>query len=277
MVPRHVGTAQPGCRPGRRAGAPGEPRLKWPNDLVTGRGKGGRHPPGGVRRRGCCRDRSQPLLARPAAGSAALLSEDPGPDLAEEIGVAWSVELLRRVECGPERWGRAEYVAACTTLGREITWEPDGRGRASTSPRTERSSSRPRAESFASSQPRSATSGRQTGSSSGRRPPSSHYCPRPWPCLPSRAVSPSCTGPIRSRWGPASSRATWPGRTMPDLPGGAAPPRHQRDHRDREGPGGRLARKGYVTLAVDLYRQRRRPPISTRLSTLTHPQATRRR
>jgi BirA family transcriptional regulator, biotin operon repressor / biotin---[acetyl-CoA-carboxylase] ligase len=109
---------------------PGNPDVKWPNDLVTGRGKVGGillEASGGVVVAGIGANLYWP---DPAAGSAALLSEDPGPDLAGEIGVDWSVELLRRLEYGPERWGRAEYVAACTTLGREITWEPEGRGRA---------------------------------------------------------------------------------------------------------------------------------------------------
>ena len=129
LVPRHVGTAQPGCRPGRRVGATRETDVKWPNDLVTGREKVGGillEASGGVVVAGIGANLYWP---DPPAGSAALLSEDPGPDLAGEIGVDWSVELLRRVEYGPERWGRAEYVAACTTLGREITWEPEGTGR----------------------------------------------------------------------------------------------------------------------------------------------------
>ena len=29
-----------------------------------------------------------------------------------------------------EGWPRDEYVEACTTLGRDITWEPEGAGRA---------------------------------------------------------------------------------------------------------------------------------------------------
>ena len=109
---------------------PGNPDVKWPNDLVTGRGKVGGillEASGGVVVAGIGANLFWP---DPPAGSAALLSEDPGPDLAGEIGVDWSVELLRRVEYGSERWGRAEYVAGCTTLGREITWEPAGQGRA---------------------------------------------------------------------------------------------------------------------------------------------------
>jgi BirA family biotin operon repressor/biotin-[acetyl-CoA-carboxylase] ligase len=109
---------------------PGNPDVKWPNDLLTGRGKVGGillEASGGVVVAGIGANLYWP---DPPAGSAALLSEDPGPDRAGEIGMEWSVELLRRVGYGPEGWGRAEYVAACTTLGRDITWEPEGRGRA---------------------------------------------------------------------------------------------------------------------------------------------------
>jgi biotin-(acetyl-CoA carboxylase) ligase len=40
----------------------------------------------------------------------------------------WAAEFLRMVEDGG--WPVDEYRAACVTLGREITWEPDGRGKA---------------------------------------------------------------------------------------------------------------------------------------------------
>ncbi len=109
---------------------PGDPRLKWPNDLVTGRGKVGGilvEASGGVVVAGIG---ANLYWSEPPEGSAALLEDDPGPDLGEDIGVAWSADFLRRVERGPERWGRAEYVAVCATLGRDITWEPDGQGRA---------------------------------------------------------------------------------------------------------------------------------------------------
>ncbi len=109
---------------------PGAPRLKWPNDLVTGQGKVGGilvEASGGLVVAGIGANLHWP---DPPEGSAALLDDDPGPDLGEEIGAAWSTEVLRRVESGPERWGRAEYVAVCTTLGRDITWEPEGQGRA---------------------------------------------------------------------------------------------------------------------------------------------------
>jgi biotin-(acetyl-CoA carboxylase) ligase len=66
----------------------------------------------------------------PPEGAVALLPSDPGPELAGQIGEEWSTELLRRLERGPDRWGKAEYIAACTTLGCEITWEPEGQGRA---------------------------------------------------------------------------------------------------------------------------------------------------
>lgn len=109
---------------------PGNPRLKWPNDLVTARGKVGGilvEASGGVVVAGIGANLHWP---DPPEGSAALLPDDPGADLADEIGMEWSDDLLRRIGRGPQHWGRPEYVAACITLGREITWEPEGQGRA---------------------------------------------------------------------------------------------------------------------------------------------------
>ena len=131
-----------------------------------------------------------------------------------------------------------ENLEYAKRLKRKITWEPDGRGRAvdiaADGALVGRESRSGIVRLVAS---RSATSGRQPGSSSGRRPPSSHYCARPWRCWPSRAASPSSTGPTPSRWAVASSRDTWPARQCRNLSGGTAPARHQRDNRDREGPG----------------------------------------
>jgi len=47
-----------------------------------------------------------------------------------EYSVKRLLDLLARVAAGPERWGHGEYAACCATLGREVTWEPAGRGRA---------------------------------------------------------------------------------------------------------------------------------------------------
>jgi BirA family biotin operon repressor/biotin-[acetyl-CoA-carboxylase] ligase len=61
-------------------------------------------------------------------GFGSIFESDPGPDRGLEIASRWADELLARVELGPDRWGRAEYLQACRTLGRTIRWNPDGEG-----------------------------------------------------------------------------------------------------------------------------------------------------
>jgi biotin-(acetyl-CoA carboxylase) ligase len=64
------------------------------------------------------------------ARAGALFREDPGPEAAPRLAAAWAEGLLGVVASGPSGWGREDYAARCLTLGREITWEPAGRGRA---------------------------------------------------------------------------------------------------------------------------------------------------
>lgn len=61
-------------------------------------------------------------------GIGALHDDDPGPVLGPKLGRSWADTLLALA--GEPIWPRAEYVAACATLGGEIVWDPDGRGRA---------------------------------------------------------------------------------------------------------------------------------------------------
>ena len=105
--------------------------LEWPNDLVAGGCKVGgllTEAAGGVVAAGLGVNLWWPEPA--VAGAGALWSEDPGPEAAPRLAAAWAASLLARVAAGPEGWGREEYAARCATLGREVTWEPSGRGRA---------------------------------------------------------------------------------------------------------------------------------------------------
>jgi BirA family biotin operon repressor/biotin-[acetyl-CoA-carboxylase] ligase len=104
--------------------------LKWPNDLVVGDRKVGgllAEAAGGVVVIGLGLNLYWP---DPMVGAGALHAVDPGPEAAVSLAEAWSAALLGRAECDPEHWGRDEYAARCVTIGTEITWEPDGRGRA---------------------------------------------------------------------------------------------------------------------------------------------------
>ncbi len=45
-----------------------------------------------------------------------------------EVAEEWATEVLAMMSEGPEEWGLDEYRLACPTIGRDITWEPDGSG-----------------------------------------------------------------------------------------------------------------------------------------------------
>lgn len=101
-------------------------RLKWPNDLMAGSDKAGGIL---VERSGSCVVVGFGLnlwWPDPPEGYRALWNEDPGPSRHLEIGSLWGAELMRLVSS--PGWPRDEYVRLCSTLGREISWEPDGRG-----------------------------------------------------------------------------------------------------------------------------------------------------
>ncbi|HKY46513.1 MAG TPA: biotin--[acetyl-CoA-carboxylase] ligase [Acidimicrobiia bacterium] len=104
--------------------------LKWPNDLLLGESKiGGILVEGsaGVLVVGCGLNLWWP---DPLAGSAALYVDDPGPEAMITTATAWAGRLLQRLAGGPGDWGRNRYLDLSATVGRRVTWEPDGEGKA---------------------------------------------------------------------------------------------------------------------------------------------------
>ncbi len=61
-------------------------------------------------------------------GFGSLLENDPGRDAGVDLAVRWCDDLLARIARGPDRWGREEYRNACSTIGRDVRWRPEGTG-----------------------------------------------------------------------------------------------------------------------------------------------------
>ncbi len=102
--------------------------LKWPNDLELEEGKVGGilvEQTGATAVIGLGVNLWWPS---PPQGVTALHVEDPGLDRHREIGAAWAAEILNLVS--ESQWPIDEYRGTSTTLGRDITWEPDGSGHA---------------------------------------------------------------------------------------------------------------------------------------------------
>jgi BirA family biotin operon repressor/biotin-[acetyl-CoA-carboxylase] ligase len=107
---------------------PTQPDLKWPNDLVTSAGK-----IGGILTEaegdwvviGCGVNLWWPDAP---TGIAAACPDDPGPELAENIGNEWAGTVIETVARDPVDWGVEEYRKACVTLDEAIRWEPNGSG-----------------------------------------------------------------------------------------------------------------------------------------------------
>ncbi len=104
--------------------------LKWPNDLVLHGSK-----VGGV----LVEAANQIVVAGcginvwwPEApeGMAAVSNDDYGQEATFELAESWAAAFVDAVHAGPGSWDRGAYVQACATLGADVEWSPDGRGRA---------------------------------------------------------------------------------------------------------------------------------------------------
>jgi BirA family biotin operon repressor/biotin-[acetyl-CoA-carboxylase] ligase len=109
---------------------PTSPGLKWPNDLVAAHGKIG----------GILTEAESGLVVIGAGvnlwwpgapdGVSAACPDDPGPELATSVAVRWADSVLAVASNHPGSWGVEDYRSACTTIGRDIRWDPHGAGRA---------------------------------------------------------------------------------------------------------------------------------------------------
>lgn len=101
-------------------------KLKWPNDVISGESKVGGilvEVVGDIAVAGLGMNL---YWQDPPVGIGAMYDEDPGPNRYVEVGALWAAEFNSLIE--RNGWPIDEYRELCQTLGREITWDPNGKG-----------------------------------------------------------------------------------------------------------------------------------------------------
>ena len=104
--------------------------LKWPNDLVVDEGKVGGILVEGFGNLVVIGVGINLWWPAPPDGFASALADDPGPELGKDLAVVLAGLLIDELDGDLTQWGRAAYEAASVTLGRDVTWAPEGRGHA---------------------------------------------------------------------------------------------------------------------------------------------------